>query len=101
MSNKFPELNIVFLETGEGDLLKDNDKRRHQADYADDVTEAISAVRDEIVQYQLQSERLKGMQLPPAAALELLRSSIKLIQAYIDAVEEVNKRQTDDDHEKP
>ena len=91
LNKKFPELNIHYLGTGEGQLL--NDKKATDVDTIHPSKSAISVINDELVEYADHIKSLKNAQLPQDAALELLRSSIKLIQAYIDAVEAGQKGQ--------
>lgn len=85
----FPEFDPHYLNTGEGSLLKK--KNPAKSDDFSPPVDAIAEINDEIGQYAAHLESLKKVQLPPDAALELLRSSIKLIQAYIDAVEVAQK----------
>lgn len=104
LTREFPEFNETYLSTGEGELIKKDQrfqksiralrKLQIQSEVADND---VNEVREQIELYRQQGVQLTKMQLPPDAALELLRSSVRLIQAYIDAVEEVNKRQSDDD----
>lgn len=83
----FPEFDTEFLETSEGSLLKAAVPPKEYGD----VEQMIRRVEELTVDYAKNIDALQGVQLPPDVSLELVRSAVRLLQRYLDSVEQAQR----------
>ena len=81
LNKKFPELNIHFLETGEGRLIEKPESRYQDSGNMDQL---VNRAEELTAEYERQAGALTADQLPPDVAVELVRSSVRLLQRFLD-----------------
>lgn len=98
----FNDVDLHYLATGEGSIVKDAVRAEDQANgYGAGGADQLAKARRLTADIEQQANALQGRPLPQDVHLELIRSAIMLLESYLKTAEALQQKQSSQSKPKP